>query len=152
MTSQPHPYCTAHDQPLDWCKHPAPEVPRPKRRLKVEPEPGGQLEQFLIANKRAHDDAEEAKERESEYKQAVKKFLLGLFPDPADLPDAFDIAADPHGRYPAYTMTLKGVGSFRLNTDALKSTEPEKYVQYAVPVTPTWELRENDQKRRRLWT
>ena len=20
----PHPYCTEHDQPLDWCAHPAP--------------------------------------------------------------------------------------------------------------------------------
>ncbi len=22
--SEPHPYCTEHDQPLDWCAHPAP--------------------------------------------------------------------------------------------------------------------------------
>lgn len=117
--------------------------------MKVEPEPGGQLEQFLVSNKRAHDDSAEAREREDQYKLAIKKFLLDLFPDASDLPDSFDIAADPHGRYPAYTMTLKGVGSWRLNTDALKESEPAKYVQYAVPVTPSWELRESTQGRRR---
>lgn len=21
---EPHPYCTVHDQPLDWCSHPEP--------------------------------------------------------------------------------------------------------------------------------
>lgn len=126
-----------------------PQAPLPKKRVKVEPEPGGQLEQFLIAHKKAHDEADAASEQEEEYKKAVKSWLLSLFENPEDLPDAFDIAADAHGRYPGYTLTLKGVGAFRLSTERLKAAEPEKYVQYAVPVTPTWELRESTQGRRR---
>lgn len=128
------------------------EVPAPppaKVRLKVEPEEGGQLEQLLIANKKAHDDATEAGEREGEAKAAIKAWLLSLFPDGAGLPDSFDIVADPHGRYPAYTMTLKGVGSFRLDTELLKTQAPEQYVRFAKPVTPTWELRESTGGRRR---
>lgn len=124
------------------------EVPVPRKRLKVEPEPGGRLEQLLIENKRAHDDMEEAKEREAETKLAIKKFLLDLFEKPEDMPDAFDIAGDAHGRYPGYSLTHKGVGAYRLNMDAFKAGEPMTYVQYAVPVTPTWELREATQGRR----
>lgn len=30
--SEPHPYCTVHDQPLDWCKHEAPSREIPVRR------------------------------------------------------------------------------------------------------------------------
>jgi hypothetical protein len=119
----------------------APEPSKPKKRLKVEPEPGGRLEQFLIANKKAHDAASEAGEQESEAKAAIKAFLLSLFDGrEAELPDAFDVAADPHGRYPGYTMSLKG--GWRLDTTRFKEDKPETYVEYAVPVKPSWELRE----------
>lgn len=121
--------------------------PRPRRRLKVEPEPGGQLEQYLVANKQHHDDAEQAAEQEDEYKKAVKAWLLSLFPDPADLPDGFDIAADPHGRYPAYSMTLKG--GRRLDSKRLHADIPDLYEKYEVDITPTWELRESSPGRRR---
>lgn len=117
----------------------------PKKRFKVEPEPGSQLEQFLIEHKRAKDAAAAAVEQEAGYKAAIKSYLLSLFPDGTGLPDAFDIAADAHGRYPGYSMSLKGVGSFRFDTTALKDQSPETYVRYAVPVTPSWELRESVQ-------
>lgn len=118
---------------------PADEAPRPKRRLKVEPEPGGQLEQLLIAGKAAADAEKAASEAAEEYKAAVKRWLLSLFPDPDDLPDAFDIVADPHGRYPAYAMTLKG--GFRVDSTAMKKEDPETYVRWARKIQPTWELR-----------
>jgi hypothetical protein len=129
--------------------------PAPKNRLKVEPESGGQLEQFLIENKKAHDAEVSAREDEAAYKLSVKTWLLSLFPPSLDgtpnpdLPDAFDIAADPHGRYPAYTMTLKGKDSFRLDTEVLKAQAPEVYEHFSVPVTPAWELRESTQGRGR---
>lgn len=117
--------------------------PRPKKRLKVEPEPGGRLEQLLVENKRAHDEQEAAGEREDEYKQAVKNWLTGLFPDGAGLPDAFDITADPHGRYPAYTMTLKG--GKRFNAKAFRADAGDDvYERYEVGITPSWELRESE--------
>lgn len=117
----------------------------PKKRFKVEPEPGSQLEQFLVEHKRAKDAAAAASEQEAEYKAAIKSYLLSLFPDGTGLPDAFDIAADVHGRYPGYSMSLKGVGSFRLDTELFKNEAPATYVQYAKPVTPSWELRESAQ-------
>jgi hypothetical protein len=118
--------------------------PVPKKRLKVEPEPGGQLEQFLVANKLAHDEADSWNEREAEFKQAVKSWLLSLYPDPADLPDGFDIPADAHGRYPAYSMTLKKGRRFDAKL-YLAAAGEEAYGQYVVDTTPTWELRESTQ-------
>jgi hypothetical protein len=125
--------------------------PREKKRVKVEPEEGGQLEQFLVENKKAYDDAIVANEDADKYKAAIKAWLLSLFP-PADdgtpnpdLPDAFDIAADPHGRYPAYTMTLKG--GMRVDTEALK--EAGYYERFAKPTRPSWDLRESSGGRRR---
>jgi hypothetical protein len=126
--------------------HAQPAKP-PKVRLKVEPEAGGQLEQFLIENKKAHDDAEQASEREDEFKKAVKAWLLSLFPDGQGLPDGFDIAADPHGRYPGYSMTLKG--GKRFDTKRFGGDFPDVYERYEVEITPTWELRESQQGRRR---
>ena len=119
----------------------------PKKRLKVEPEPGGQLEQFLVAFKQGKDEADVAAEKSEEFKAAIKNWLLSLFPDGEGLPDAFDITADPHGRYPAFTMTLKG--GFRLDTERMKAESPETYVAFAKPVTPSWELRESSGGRRR---
>lgn len=129
--------------------------PVPRTRLKVEPVPGGQLEQYLIENKKSHDAAEAAKEAEDGYKLAVKNWLLALFPagpdgtPHPDLPGAFDIAADPHGRYPAYTMTLKGTDSRRLDTERIKAERGDIYEFYSKPVTPSWELRESTQGRSR---
>lgn len=119
----------------------------PRKRMKVEPEPEGQLEQLLIANKAAHDSAVEANDAEKEYKQAIKSWLLSLFPDPAGLPDSFDITADPHGRYPGYTMTLKG--GYMLDAKAMKAQSPETYAAWRKPVSKSWELREADTGGRR---
>lgn len=116
--------------------------PKPqKRRLKVDPDPGGRLEQLLIQNKESHDSAVSAGEAESDLKAAIKAFFLNLFPGGEGLPDAFDIAADPHGRYPAYTMTLKG-GS-HLDTERMKAEAMATYESYLKPSKPSWELRES---------
>jgi hypothetical protein len=123
-------------------------VPQPpaKRRLRVEPEPGGQLEQFLIANKAAHDAKTKADEEEADVKTQIKSWLLSLFPNPKDLPDSFDIVADAHGRYPGYTMTLKG--GTRLDSKRLREAEPGLYQTYEVKITPSWDLREASTGRR----
>jgi hypothetical protein len=119
--------------------------PEPRKRAKIDPVEGGRLEQLLIVNKQAHDAAAEADEREEEYKAAIKAWLLSLYPDPAELPGAFDIAADPHGRYPAYTMTLKA-GS---HMDVRAMERDGVYDTYSVPSKPGWELRESGGSRRR---
>jgi hypothetical protein len=123
-----------------------PQQPQPKKkvRFKVEPEPGGQLEQYLIQNKLAKDEADVAGEAADQYKASVKAWLLSLFPNQADLPDAFDIPPDPHGRYPGYSMTLKG--GFRIDTDAVR--DAGMYERFAKPVTPSWDLREAGGRRR----
>jgi hypothetical protein len=121
---------------------PAPPVPQPARkRAKIEPESGGKLEQLLISNKKADDAESVAKEAHEELKAAIKAWLLSVFPDPADLPDAFDITADPHGRYPAYTMTLKG--GWRVDSKTMAAEDPETYQRWLKPVKASWELREN---------
>lgn len=118
---------------------------RELKRMKIEPQPEGQLEQLLISNKAAKDKAEVANEEEAEYKAAIKSWLLSLFAsNPQDLPDAFDIAGDPLGRYPAYTMTLK-TGT-RVDTEAMK--QDGSYERYAKPTAPSWELRPTQQGRR----
>lgn len=126
---------------------PAQPAPKVKKRLKVEPAPGGRLEQFLIQNKTAHDDAEVAGEREDETKAAIKAYLISLYPDGNGMPDAFDITADPHGRYPGYTMSLKG-GS-HLSSEAMPEELVTQLERYRVPNKPSWELRESSAGRRR---
>jgi hypothetical protein len=126
------------------------ETPQPvkqKKRFKIEPEPGGQLEQLLIENKKAYDAKEEAAETEAETKARIKAFLLSLFPDGTGLPDAFDIAGDPHGRYPGYSLTLKSGKRFNSKLFLADAGE-ELYQRYEVAITPTWELRENTGGRR----
>lgn len=141
-------------QPIHPPHHPAvTEQPpaRARRRIKIDPanDPGGQLEQLLIVNKQAHDKAGEADEEEDDAKKALKGFLLDICAaDPQGLPEAIDIAADPHGRYPAYTMTLKGGKRF----DSRKFREEagdQVYAQFEVDITPTWDLREATSQRRR---
>lgn len=121
--------------------------PKPKKRYKVDPAAGGQLEQFLVAHKAAHDALIEAREREAETSKQIKAFLISLFPDGTGLPDAFDIAGDPYGRYTPYTMTLKG-GS-RVDVKLLQQENPAFYNHYLRPITPTWELRPSTPRGRR---
>lgn len=119
---------------------------QPKRRVKVEPEPEGTLEQLLVAGKRFKDEAALATEQADDLKNQIKAWLLGLFPG-GDYPDAFDIPADPHGRYPAYSMTLQE--GWRLDTEAMKDQAPDVYVKFAKRSKPTWTFRESKQGRRR---
>jgi hypothetical protein len=128
-------------------------VPQPTRqskrkekvRKKIEPQEAGQLEQLLVQFADAQDEAEVAKERSDELKAQIKAWIISLFEDPSLLPDAFDITGDPHGRYPAFTMTLKG--GKRVDTEEMK--QDGIYERYAKDTTPTWELRAATQGRRR---
>jgi hypothetical protein len=118
---------------------------KPKRRKKIEPQEAGQLEQLLVQFSKAQDEADVAKEQEAELKAQIKSWIISLFDDPALLPDAFDITGDPHGRYPGFTMTLKG--GHRTDTEQMK--QDGVYERYQVDTTPTWELRAATQGRRR---
>lgn len=123
---------------------PEPGKAKPRKRLKVEPLEGGQLEQFLIMNAAAAEAAAAVGEDADKYKADVKNWLLALFPNPDALPDAFDIAADPHGRYPAYTMTLKG--GWHLDTEAMtRDGHGELIERYKTPNRTSWELRASQQ-------
>lgn len=121
------------------------DAKRPKTRKKIEPMEAGQLEQLLVKFAEAQDEAEVAKEAEAELKAQIKAWIISLFDDPAALPDAFDITGDAHGRYPAFTMTLKG--GKRVDTEEMK--QDGIYERYAKDTTPTWELRAATQGRRR---
>jgi hypothetical protein len=116
-----------------------------KKRVKVEPVAEGELEQLLIEFKKAKEQAAEGKEREEELKARIKGFLLTGVPEEL-LPDAYDIPGDPNGRYPGFSLTLKG--GRRLDTDTLKRLAPEVYEAYLVDQKPAWELREAQQRRR----
>jgi hypothetical protein len=120
--------------------------PKPKKRIKVEPEPEGKLEQLLVENKRARDEADIAGERADDLKGQIKAWLLDLFSG-EDVPDAFDIPADAHGRYPAYSLTRQE--GFRLDTEAMKNQAPEVYVRFAKKQQPSWTFRESKQQGRR---
>ncbi len=127
----------------------AEEVPakKPKRRVKIDPagDPGGTLEQLLIENKRLSDAATEAGEEANTAKAAVKAYLLDVCgADPKGLPDAIDVAGDPHGRYPGYTMTLKG--GRRFDQAAFREfAGDELYERFETDITPSWELRPSQQ-------
>ncbi len=125
---------------------PVPEK-KPKRRVKIDPakDPGGELEQLLIRNKQLGDKADEAGTDADEAKAVVKAFIKQLIAAmPGEPPEAVDIAADPHGRYPGYTLTLKG--GKRFNSKAFReAVGDELYQLYEVDITPTWELREAQQ-------
>lgn len=119
---------------------------KPKKvRLKIEPEPAGQLEQLLIQWKQAKDKLAESAEAEAEYKAAIKAWVLSLFPGGKGLPEGFDITGDPHGRYLGLTMTLKG--GRRVNTERMK--QDGIYERYADESSPSWDLREATQGGRR---
>ncbi len=117
---------------------------KPRRRVKIDPanDPGGELEQLLIANKQRSDKADEAGTEADEAKAAVKAYLKALLAaTPGTPPEAVDVAADPHGRYPGYTMTLKG--GKRFNARGFReAVGDELYTLYEVDITPSWELRE----------
>jgi hypothetical protein len=153
LAAGPH----AHPAPGVFAPAPFPApVPQPKvkKRVKVEPEEGGELEQFLIANTAAASAAKEAGESAEEWKLAVKTWLLSLFPPLADgtpnpdMPDAFDVTADPHGRYPGYTMTLKEGHHLDADRMRLDGVYDSIHGAYDVPNKPSWELRPDAQGRK----
>jgi hypothetical protein len=122
-----------------------------KRRVKIDPanDPGGELEQLLIVYNEASARAAEAGSEADDAKDAVKALLKGLLSAiPGPPVEAVDVAADPHGRYKGYTMTLKG--GKRFNSKGFReAVGDELYEQFEVEITPTWELREAQTGQRR---
>lgn len=115
------------------------QQPKAKVRRKLEPAEGSHLSllfhrlpQLEAAKKQAEDELAACK------KQIQQEIAKGIT-DPADMPDQFDIPADPYGGYPAYTLAARE-GAMRLNTEAMKAQDRATYDKWAVRGQPYWEL------------
>lgn len=125
-------------------------TPQPeKKRLKVDNRED--LSPRLVAALTLLDDlkAEEAaaKERAKDARRAIEAELQALS-DPEDMPDAYDIPADPHGAWPAYTMVWHRPG-WKIDEQRMQEEAPELYVEYAKPTNGYWEVRKATRGARR---
>jgi hypothetical protein len=109
-----------------------------KKRLKIEPQPGTRLELLMAEHDRAKVEADAAKEKEDELKAAIQGELSALA-DPDSLPDAFDIPADPAGRWEAYSYRWVN-GGWRIDSKAMQEQDPVTYVKWAKKSKGHWEF------------
>jgi len=118
-------------------------VPQPKvkKRLKVEPEENSRLSMLMSQLPELEVQKREAEEKLTEHKKAVQQEIAAFVAaNGLDMPDVFDIPADPYGAHPAYTLSARE-GAWRVDTEAMKSQEPETYVKWAKKGQPYWELK-----------
>lgn len=129
---------------------PAKEVtatpPRIKRRHKLEPEEGSRLSMLMTQLPALEAAKAEAESKLKEHKKAIQLEIGKTVSDPDNMPDVFDIPADPYGGYPAYTLSARE-GAWRLNSEALKTQEPGTYERYLEQGQPYWELKRRDRNR-----
>ena len=120
--------------------------PKVKKRQKFEPEPGSRL--ALLFNQLPELEAakKEAEEKLTACKKAIQAEIGSTIDNPEDLPDQFDIPADPYGGYPAYTLAARE-GAWRLDAEALKNQDPATYVKWAKRGQPYWELKRKQTNR-----
>lgn len=116
------------------------EQPKVKKRLKVEPADGSRLAALMAELPKLEAAKTEAEEKLKECKAAVQAEVAATVQNPEDLPDVFDIPADPYGSHPAYTLSARE-GQWRIDTDAMKTQEPQTYVKWAKRGRPFWELK-----------
>jgi hypothetical protein len=86
----------------------------------------------------------EARKRDAEseltaHKKKIQQEIARGITDVNDMPDQFDIPADPFGSYPAYTLAARE-GALRLNAEAMKEQDRQTYDKWAVRGQPYWEL------------
>jgi len=148
MTMPPPSDGTAQPQnhdPLDFTKGsysgPAPATAQPKikKRLKLEPEPNSQLSLLFHQLPELEAAKKEAEEKLAAHKKKIQQEIARSIENPEDLPDQFDIPADPFGGYPAYTLAARD-GALRLNAEAMKAQDRATYDKWAVRGQPYWEL------------
>jgi len=124
-----------------------PETPVPaanpvlkqKRRRKVDPESDSKLALLLTMYARAKEESNAASELADEYQSQIKKAILEAAGD--DVPDSFDIAADPMGGYPAFTFSYTEP-SWVLDSKRMKAEAPETYVEYAKQTRGFWTFKQ----------
>lgn len=113
--------------------------PKIKVRKKLEPAEGSSLSLLFTQLPELEAAKKDAEEKLAAHKKRIQQEIAGSIEDPSQLPDVFDIPADPFGSYPAYTLAARK-GAWRLNAEAMKSEDPETYVKWAVQGEPYWEL------------
>lgn len=117
-------------------------VPQPKvkRRLKVEPADDSRLAMLMAQLPELEVQKREAEEKLAEHKKAVQQEVAAfVVANGLEMPDVFDLPADPYGAHPAYTLSARE-GAWRVDTEALKSQDPDTYVKWAKKGNPYWEL------------
>jgi hypothetical protein len=120
--------------------------PRIKKRRKVDPDPGSDLSLLFTQLPELEARKREAEETLSAHKKKIQQAIARLVEDPENMPDVFDIAADPYGGYPAYTLSARE-GAWRVDTEAMKNQAPETYVKWAKRGEPYWELKKKSTNR-----
>lgn len=107
--------------------------PKPKVRQKLDPASDSKLAALLTSFHEAKCRADAAAAEAEEYMSQI----TGMLSEVSEGVDAFDIAADPHGGYPAFTYrwTPEGKG---LDGARLKSDDPELWERYAKPRKGYW--------------
>jgi hypothetical protein len=126
-----------------------PAVPQPKikKRLKLEPADDSRLSMLMSQLPELEVQKREAEEKLAEHKKAIQQEIAAfVVANGLDMPDVFDIPADPYGAHPAYTLSSRE-GAWRLNTEAMKAEDPETYVKWAVKGNPYWELKKVQKNR-----
>lgn len=136
MTTTPAPA----EQPQESSLVAQPYRPVKKVRLKVEVPEGSKLSCLMALLPRHEAEKKAAEDQLSETKKAIQAEVVKTIEDPEDLPDVFDLPADPYGAHGAYTLSARE-GAWSLDTELMKSTEPETYVKFARKGRPFWELR-----------
>jgi hypothetical protein len=118
----------------------APEAqPKVKIRKKIDPPSDSPLARLLTAYHQAKDEAAAVDERAEEYLSQAKNLIFEA--GGKDVPDAFDIVADPHGGYPAYSFAYTPPG-WSVDSKRMKADSPETYVEWAKPTKGFWSFRE----------
>lgn len=102
-------------------------------RQKLDPASDSKLAMLLTSFHEAKCRADAAAAEAEEYMSQI----TGMLSEVSEGVDAFDIAADPHGGYPAFTYrwTPEGKG---LDGQRLKSDDPELWERYAKPRKGYW--------------
>lgn len=113
--------------------------PKIKVRKRLEPAEGSALSLLFTQLPELEAAKKEAEEKLTAHKKRIQQEIARDISNPQDMPDVFDIPADPFGAYPAYTLSARA-GAWRLNAEAMKSEDPETYVKWAVQGEPYWEL------------
>lgn len=118
-------------------------VPQPKikTRVKVEPDPASRLAYLLSQLPELETQKRESEEKLKECKKAIQQEVAAFTAaNGLDVPDVFDLPADPYGAHPAYTLSARP-GALHVDTEALKAQDKDTYDKWAVRGDPYWELR-----------